>query len=151
MLTITSRFSPLNPREYPVSTENVDQVVAEWPVSDDVPVVELDMLPDVSQFALLNPQGSQVSHLSSVQLSPNRIRLDFDMDTLDVFPVFVASPRSGGYLNPISPVSSPESPSSRASPAVALCRARRLRHVGASSGVRPHRCLLHIIQPTCVF
>ena len=47
-------------------------------MSDVVPVVELDLFPDLSQFALLNPQGSQVSHLSSVQLSPNRVCVDFD-------------------------------------------------------------------------
>ena len=71
----------------------MDRVVVESPVSDDVPVVELDMFPDTSQFALLNPQGSQMLHLSSVQLSPNRVCLDFDLDTIDVFPVFAASPR----------------------------------------------------------
>ena len=94
MSTIMSRFSSLNPRVSPVSTECVDRVVVESPVSNDVPIVELDMLPDVSQFALLNPQGYPVSYLSMVQLSPNRVCLDFDMDTLDVFPVFAASPRS---------------------------------------------------------
>ena len=60
MSTITSRFSPLNPRVSPVSMESVDQSDVESPVSDDVPIVELDMLSDVSQFALLNPQGSLV-------------------------------------------------------------------------------------------
>ena len=34
-----------------------------------------------------------------------------------MFPVFAASPRSGGYLPPISPVLSPESPLSHASSA----------------------------------
>ena len=63
----------------------MDRVVVESLVSDEVPVVELDMLPDVSQFALLNPHALQVPHLSLVQLSPNRGRLDFDIDTLDVF------------------------------------------------------------------
>ena len=82
-------------------------------MSDDVPIIGLGMLPNVNQFALLSHQGSQVSHLSSVQLSPNRVRLDFDMNILDVFPVFAASARSGRYL---PPVLSPELPSSRASP-----------------------------------
>ena len=63
MSSIMSRFSPLNPRLSPVSTASVDRVVVESQVSDDVPIIELDMLPDVSQFALLNPQRSQVSHL----------------------------------------------------------------------------------------
>ena len=35
----------------------MDRLVVESPVSNDVPIVGLDMLPDVSQFALLNPQG----------------------------------------------------------------------------------------------
>ena len=40
MSTITSRFSRLNPRISPVSTESVDQVVVESPVSDDVPFLD---------------------------------------------------------------------------------------------------------------
>ena len=117
MPTITSRFSPLNPRVSPVSTESVDRVVVESPVSDDVPIVELDMLPDVSQFALLITQGSQVSHLSSVQLSPNRISTPY----LACFVTGVAF--------------------------VACFTGCRL---SASSGVRPHRCLLDITQQTCI-
>ena len=57
MSTITSRFSTLTPWVSPVSMESVDQLAVESPVSDDLPIVELDMLPDVSQFALLNLQG----------------------------------------------------------------------------------------------
>ena len=51
-----------------------------------------------------------MSHLSSVQLSPNRVREDFDFDPLDVFPMFPVSPRSDGYLPRVSPVTSPSSP-----------------------------------------
>ena len=57
MLIITSRFSPFNPWVTPVSMESVDQLVVESLVSDDLHIVELDMLPDVSQFALRNLQG----------------------------------------------------------------------------------------------
>ena len=45
MLTITSRFSTLNPQVSPISTEIVDRVVVESPVSDVAPVVDSDMLP----------------------------------------------------------------------------------------------------------
>ena len=45
------------------STDSVDRVVVESPVSDAVLVVELDMFPNSSQFALLTHQGLQVSHL----------------------------------------------------------------------------------------
>ena len=106
--------------------ESVDQVVVESPVSDVVPVMELDILPHTSQFALLNPHGSQVSHLSSVQLLPNRMHLDFDLDTIDVFPVFAASLRSAG----IYPLSHLFRPRGRLR---ALCRMRWLHQVTASS------------------
>ena len=67
-------------------------------------------------FTPLNPQGSQVSHLSSVQLSPNRVRSDFDIDTVDLDPLFATWPRCAGDLLLISQISSPESPVSYASP-----------------------------------
>ena len=41
-----------------------------------------------------------------MQLSPNKVCVDYDIDTLDVFPVFSVSPRSDGYLPLVSPVSS---------------------------------------------
>ena len=43
---------------------------------------------EVVQFL---PLQSQVSALSSVLLSPNRVRQDFTYDTWDVFPVFQVS------------------------------------------------------------
>ena len=98
MSTITSRFSPLKPPVSPVYMESVDQVVAESPTSYDVPVVDLEISPLTDHFVPLHPRESQVSHVSSVQLSPNRVRLDFDYDTLYVFPVFPVSPRTKGYL-----------------------------------------------------
>ena len=116
-LSITSRFTPLNPQVSPMSTEVVDRGVVESPMSDVASVVDSDMLPVTGRFTPLNPQGSQVSHLSSMQLSPNRVRSDFDLDAVDLFPVFATSPRSDGDLPLLSPISTPESPSSRASPA----------------------------------
>ena len=55
-----------------------------------------------------------MSRLSSVQLSPNRVREDFDFDTLEVFPMFPVSTITDAYLPCISPVSSPSSPVSPA-------------------------------------
>ena len=57
MSTITSRFSPLNPRVSPVSMEIVDRVIVESPVSDVALVVDLCMFPVTNQSAPLNPQG----------------------------------------------------------------------------------------------
>ena len=96
MSTAMSQFSPLNPRVSPISTKIVDRVVVESPVSDVAPVVDSDMLSVTDQCVPLNPQGSQESLLSSVQLSPDRVRLDFDLDAVDFVPCFV--PRSGVYL-----------------------------------------------------
>ena len=110
MSTITSRFSPLKPPVVPVSMEGVDQVVVESPTSYDAPVAALDMASVADQLDSRNPQESQVSHLSSMQLSSNRVREDLDLGTLGVFPVFAVSPETAGYLPRISPVSSPGSP-----------------------------------------
>ena len=111
MSTITSRFSPLNS---PVSMVSVDQVIVELPTPYDAPVVPLE----ISHLATLNPQESQVSRWSSAQLSPNRVREDFDFNTLDVLSVFMVSPRTDGYLPCVYPVSSPSSPVSPAAPTV---------------------------------
>ena len=70
--------------------ESVKRVVVESLMSDFAPVVHLDKSPVTDEFAPLNPQESQVSHLSSVQLSPKRVRLDFDIATPDVFPMLAA-------------------------------------------------------------
>ena len=51
--------------------------------------------------------SSPGSHLSSVQLYSNRVREDYDFDTMDVFPVFPVSPRNDGYFPGVSPISSP--------------------------------------------
>ena len=74
---------------------------------DVASVVPSDISPIVARFMPLNPQESQVSHLSSVQLSPNRVRSNFEIDTVDLDPLFTMSPRSAGDLLLIS---SPDSP-----------------------------------------
>ena len=75
------------------------------------------MLPGTDQCAPLNPQGSHVTLLSWMQLSPNKVRLDFDIDAVDLFPVFEVSPRSDVYQPLVSPISALVSPLSCASPA----------------------------------
>ena len=53
-------------------------------------------------------QLSQVSGLSSVQLSPNRVCEDYLYDTLDVFLLFQVSPEADGYCHDTSQVTPPE-------------------------------------------
>ena len=77
--TIVSRFSPLNPPGSPVSMVSVDQMVVRSPTSYDPPVVQVEISPVADHLATLNPRESQVSRLSSVQLSP--------MDTYSVYPL----------------------------------------------------------------
>ena len=50
-------------------------------------------------------QGSQES---SEQLSPNRVRSDFDVDTVALYPLLGTSPRSDGALLLIYRITSPE-------------------------------------------
>ena len=117
----------------PVSMMSVNQVVAESPTSNDAPVVPLDISPVADHLVTLNPQESQVSRLSSVQLSPNRVQEDFDFDMLDIFPMFPVSLRTDGYLPCVSPVSSLVSP--------AVGSLLDMRRLG--------RCLLQTRQRTC--
>ena len=51
-------------------------------MSDVASVVDSDVLPLMGRFTPLNPQGSQVSHLSSVQLSPNRVSFVCDVSKI---------------------------------------------------------------------
>ena len=85
MSTIMSRFSPLKSPVSPIFMEGVDQVVIESPTPYDAPVADLDMASVTAQLETCNLQETQVSHLSSVQLSPNRVHEDLDLGTLDVF------------------------------------------------------------------
>ena len=65
---------------------SVEQVVIESPMSYEAPVGSVDVCPAADRVGTLLPQESQVSQFSSVQLSPNRVREDFDFDTRYVFP-----------------------------------------------------------------
>ena len=53
-----------------------------------------DKCPAADRAGLSLPQESQVSQLSSVQLSPNQVREDYDFDTIDVLPMYTVSPRN---------------------------------------------------------
>ena len=149
--TITSRFAPLNSRVSPVSMESIDRVVVESPTSDVALGGHLDISPVTDQFAPLTPQESQVSQLSSVQLSPNRVRLDFDMDTLDVFPVFPVSPKTDGYLPLISHVSSPGSPAAGSLlDEVALSRDSTIGSLATSLSITDHAANLQLLSPPLI-
>ena len=114
--TITSRFSPLSPRLSPVSMISVLQIVVEPPTSYEPPVGSKDVCPAADRVVPLLPQESQVSQLSSVQLSSNRVRANYDIDTMDVFPTYAVSPRNDGYVPSVSPISTPNALSKPGSP-----------------------------------
>ena len=65
--------------------------------------------PIMARFGPLNLPELQPSRLSSVQLSTNRVRPDFDIDTNDLCPLFDTSPVSDGDLSLISPATTQES------------------------------------------
>ena len=59
---------------------------------------------------------SQISVLSSIQLSPKWVREDYIYDTVDVFPVFQVSPDTAKYLPATSPIMPPDTGSLLTSP-----------------------------------
>ena len=69
------------------------------------------MSPCMAMFEPFNLPGSQELRFSSVVLSPNRVRPDFDVTTEDLYPLFDASPVADGYLSMISPATTQESTS----------------------------------------
>ena len=101
---VTSRFQPLNPRQSPVAMSSEEQVVVDSPTEYEAPVGPLDVSPAADRVVQLLPLQSQVSVLSSFQLSPNRVREDFSYDAMDVFPVFQVSQEADGYFPDTSPV-----------------------------------------------
>ena len=78
----------------------------------------MDISPAADRVVQLLPLQSQVSVLSSVQLSPNRVREDFIYDTMDVFPVFQVSQKANEYLPDTSSVTSPDARSIPSSPVI---------------------------------
>ena len=85
---VLSQFQPLNGPHSPVYMSSDSQIVVESPTLYDAPAEPLDMSTVVDSVGQL----SQVSGLSSVQLSPNSVCEDYTYNTLDVFPVFQVSP-----------------------------------------------------------
>ena len=75
--------------------------------SDSQIVVKSTEPLDMSMVVDRVAQFSQLSGLSSVQLSPNRVCEDYTYNTLDVFPLFQVSPEAEGYFPDTSPVTPP--------------------------------------------
>ena len=106
-------FTPLRFPGSPLPDASMLQEVVESPTLYEAPAFPMDVAPVVDLLATLHPQESQVS---SVQWSPNNVRADFDLDTIDVFPVFTVSPDTDVYVSHDSPISSPGTPDVRDSP-----------------------------------
>ena len=100
--------TPLNPRMSPASMLSVPQIVVESLTSYEAPVSSKDVCPAADRVVPLLTHESEVSLLSSVQLSPNRVRADYDFDTMDVFPMYAVSSRNNGYFLSMSPISPPK-------------------------------------------
>ena len=151
MSTIRSRFSPLNSLVSPVSMESVDWVVVESPPSNVTLVAHLDTPPVTNLVVPLVSRESQESHLSSVQLLPNKVRVDYDIDTLDVFPVFSVSPRSDGYQPLVSPVSSQGSLTAGSLPdEAAASRASTFGSSAMSLSITDHAANLQLLTPPLI-
>ena len=86
---------------------SVPQIVVESPTSYEAPVGSKDVCPAADRVVPLLPQESQVSQLSSVQLSPIRVRADYDFDSMYVLLMYAGSPRNDGYFPSVSPISPP--------------------------------------------
>ena len=67
------------------------------------------MLINISALVESVVQLSQISALSSIPMSPNRVCEDYTYYTVDVFPVFQVSPDDMQYLPATSPVTPPAS------------------------------------------
>ena len=93
-----SQFQPLNRPHSPVDISSDSQVVVESPMYYEALTVLMDIYALVESVVQL----SQISALSSVQLSPNRVCEDYSFDILDVFPVFQVSPETDVYLHATS-------------------------------------------------
>ena len=113
------------------------RIVVESPTSYEATVGFTDECPAVDRAGLFLPQESQVSQLSSVQLSPNRVQEDYDFNTLDVFPLYAVSPRNDGYFPSVSPISSPDAINTPDSPVtLATGFVKQPGHLTAPSGAR---------------
>ena len=100
MLSVSGKLSPLGPMVSALSEEGVTRKVVEWPA-----VVDSDMLSAMSRFA---PLYCRELKASSVQLLLNRVRPDFDINTMYLYPLIVVLPRADAELPLASPVTLPE-------------------------------------------
>ena len=98
-----SQFQPLNRPQSLVSISSDLQVVVESPSHYEAPAVPVNISALIESVVHL----SHICALSSVQLSPNRVREDYTYDTVDEFPVFQVSPDAAEYLPATSPVTLP--------------------------------------------
>ena len=110
MIVEVNRLQPLNCPQTPVNSDS--QLVAELPLHYKAPAVPITISALVESVVQL----SQIYALSSVPMSPNRVREDYTYDTVDVFPVFQVSPDAMEYLPATSPVTPPELESLPTSP-----------------------------------
>ena len=108
-----SQFQPLNHSSSSVDVSSDLQVVVESPSHYEVQAVPVI----ISAFVESVVQLSQMSALSSVQLSPNRVRKNDIYVTMNVFPVFQVSSEIDNYLPATSPVTLPVSGELPTSPA----------------------------------
>ena len=102
LLCEPSRFQPLNSPVSPIADIG-SQIVVESPShyeAPDVPVVDLTLFDTVTHM-------SQVSALSSVLLSPNRVHEDCTSGATDIFPIYQVSLGNTGYLPVTSPIMPP--------------------------------------------
>ena len=132
MSTTTSRFSPLSPRLSPVSMISVPQIVVDSPMLYEAPVDSKDVCPAADRVAPLLPHESQLSQLSSVQLSPNQVRADYDFDIMDVFPMYAVSPRNERYFPSVSPITTMNALSKPCSPVTPATSSRMDETTGSS-------------------
>ena len=89
------------------SVESGEVVPLDIPIRGAVGSLDISLVTD--GMANIYPLQYQVSAVSSVQWSPNRVREDFTYDTMDSFPVFQVSQDNVRYLQKTSPVTSPDS------------------------------------------
>ena len=103
MVMEVSRIQPLNPPQSPVTSTS--QLVVELPSHYEAPALPINITTLVESVVHL----SQIFALSSVPMSPNRVRAVYTFDTVAVFPVFQVSPDDVQYLSATSQVTPPAS------------------------------------------
>ena len=104
--------SPVEGDRVSISSVNSDDDNLWWSRRRAAPAVPITISALVESVVQL----SQISALSFVPMSANRVRVAYTYDTLDVFPVFQVSLDATEYLLTTSPVTPPELESLPTSP-----------------------------------